>query len=58
MCEKEKLTPFEFECGHIIAESKGGKTNISNLRAVCTKCNRSVGAQNMDEYKEKYIVTY
>lgn len=55
-CEKEKLNPFEFECGHIIAESKGGETNLDNLRPVCTKCNRSIGSQNMDDFKKKYIM--
>ena len=52
---KEKLTPFEFECGHIIAESKGGETNLNNLRPVCTKCNRSIGTENMDDFKKKYF---
>ena len=54
-CGKEKLTPFEFECGHIIAESKGGETNLNNLRPVCTKCNRSIGTENMDDFKKKYF---
>ena len=51
----ESITPFKYECGHIIAESKGGVTQIHNLRPVCSDCNKSVGAQNMDEYKNKYF---
>ena len=40
------ITPFSFEVGHNIPESKGGLTEISNLRPICGKCNRSMG----DEY--------
>lgn len=40
------MTPFCFEVGHNIPESKGGATNINNLRPICSKCNRSMG----DEY--------
>mgnify|MGYP001559438308 CR=1 FL=1 len=50
-CCGSKITFREHECGHIIAERMGGKTNINNLRAVCRSCNRSMGVQNMEEYK-------
>ncbi len=40
------MTPFSFEVGHNIPESKGGLTDLSNLRPICSKCNRSMG----DEY--------
>lgn len=40
------ITPFQFEVGHNIPESKGGATDISNLRPICSKCNKSMG----DEY--------
>lgn len=40
------MTPFQFEVGHNIPESKGGMTNLDNLRPICSKCNRSMG----DEY--------
>jgi 5-methylcytosine-specific restriction endonuclease McrA len=40
------ITPFNFEVGHNVPESKGGPTDISNLRPICGKCNRSMG----DEY--------
>lgn len=42
-----------FHCGHIIAESQGGKTNIGNLKPICTICNQSMGTQNMEEFKKK-----
>jgi 5-methylcytosine-specific restriction endonuclease McrA len=40
------MTPFTFEVGHNVPESKGGPTEIANLRPICHKCNRSMG----DEY--------
>lgn len=36
------ITPFTFEVGHNIPESKGGKLDINNLRPVCPSCNRSM----------------
>ena len=36
-----------FECGHIEAESKGGSTNRTNLRPICSTCNKSMGSKNM-----------
>ena len=40
------MTPFQFEVGHNLPESKGGPTELDNLRPICGKCNRSMG----DEY--------
>ena len=37
------MTPFSFECGHNIPESKGGTIDIDNLRPICSNCNRSMG---------------
>lgn len=39
---KNKITVFDFQCGHDIPESKGGPTNISNLYPICGKCNLSM----------------
>lgn len=41
-CNNE-ITPFNFECGHNIPESKGGKTNLDNLLPICSSCNKSMG---------------
>ena len=40
------MTPFQFHVGHNLPESKGGPTDINNLRPICAKCNTSMG----DEY--------
>lgn len=47
------MTPFNFEVGHNIPESKGGATDISNLRPICSKCNRSMGDEyTIDEFSK------
>jgi 5-methylcytosine-specific restriction endonuclease McrA len=49
-CEN-MMTPFAFEVGHNIPESKGGTLDISNLRPICAKCNRSMGdSYTIDEF--------
>jgi hypothetical protein len=50
-CCDEKITFDTFECGHITAVSKGGKTTLDNLRPVCRRCNSDMRTNNMDEYK-------
>ena len=46
------ITVFDFECGHNIAESKGGETTIQNLRPICSRCNKSMSNKHsIDEWK-------
>lgn len=51
-CCKKEIDCMHFECGHIIPESKGGDLSITNLRPVCSLCNKSIGNKNMDEFIE------
>ena len=45
------ITNFNFECGHNIPESKGGTLELTNLRPICTRCNKSMGSQyTIDEW--------
>lgn len=45
------MTPFSFEVGHNIPESKGGTLNIDNLRPICGNCNKSMGDRyTIDEF--------
>jgi hypothetical protein len=37
-----KMTVFDFQCGHDIPESKGGSTDIRNLVPICSRCNLSM----------------
>ena len=36
------ITPFDYHCAHIIAESKDGPTTLENLVPTCPKCNLSM----------------
>ena len=38
------MTVFDFHVGHDIPESKGGATDITNLRPICSRCNLSMGS--------------
>jgi 5-methylcytosine-specific restriction endonuclease McrA len=42
---KNVMTVFDFHVGHNIPESKGGVTELSNLRPICARCNLSMGSQ-------------
>ena len=39
------MTVFDFHVGHDIPESRGGATNITNLKPICSRCNLSMGSQ-------------
>ena len=38
-----RITVFDFEVGHNVPESRGGATEIANLRPICGRCNKSMG---------------
>ena len=42
---KNIMTVHDFHVGHDIPESKGGATELSNLRPICARCNLSMGSQ-------------
>jgi 5-methylcytosine-specific restriction endonuclease McrA len=52
---KSNIDSKNFECGHIISVKYGGETNIENLLPICSSCNKSMGPQNLLEFKEKYF---
>lgn len=55
VCQKE-VDITSFECAHIIAEVNGGETTLSNLRITCKICNLSCGKNNLDDFKEKFVI--
>jgi hypothetical protein len=52
-CKQIKISSLDFICGHVKAESKGGKTIVHNLRPICSKCNGSMGSTDMIEFVKK-----
>ena len=43
-----------WSCGHIISEKNGGKTNINNLRPICTPCNLAMGTKNLYIFRDNH----
>ena len=53
------MNVFDYQCGHNIPESKGGKTDVQNLIPICSRCNLSMGNQfTIDEWNKKFTPTY
>jgi len=51
-----RITVFDFQSGHNIPESKGGKTNIDNLLPICARCNICMGDRyTIDEWSTMYM---
>lgn len=38
----------------LLALQKGGETTINNIRPICSRCNRSIGKQNMINFIKSY----
>ena len=54
-CKNKEITQMDFDCGHVVAESRGGVTTVNNMRPICAKCNRSMKAMDMNDFIEKYF---
>ena len=49
------INVFDFQCGHNIPESKGGKTTLDNLIPLCGRCNVSMGDRyTIDEWNAQF----
>lgn len=44
-----------FEAGHIIAVHNKGTTTLDNLECICSTCNKSMGTQNLEDFKKTYF---
>ncbi|ATZ81251.1 D5 family helicase-primase [Bodo saltans virus] len=56
-CNLTDITQLKFECGHIIAESHGGNTDINNLIPICNDCNKSMGVKNFFDFKKSLVAS-
>ena len=52
-CCNDQIDSKNFEAGHIVSVADGGETIIDNLRPICSKCNRSMGTDNMINFIQK-----
>jgi hypothetical protein len=44
-----------FEAGHVKAVANGGKTVLKNLRCICGTCNKSMGTDDLEVFREHYF---
>ena len=54
-CCGTNIDSKKFDCGHIIAFAKGGLNVVENLKPICATCNKSMGTQNLEEFKKEYF---
>jgi hypothetical protein len=53
-CGDEIYYEVDYEACHVIAHKHGGTDTLDNLRPGCRSCNRSMGTQNMVEFKKQF----
>ena len=56
ICEIQIIYQMTFEEGHMIAESKGGATDINNLIPICSTCNKSQGTKEFTKFKKENCI--
>jgi len=49
----EKVDPFNFEIGHDIAHSKGGKLTLQNAILLCSLCNKSMRTLTLKQMRKQ-----
>jgi hypothetical protein len=58
-CCKDTMISFgttnSFHCGHIVAHSLGGATDVNNLEPICQGCNADMGTRNLNDFKKQFI---
>jgi 5-methylcytosine-specific restriction endonuclease McrA len=54
-CCCRELTQQSFECGHVIAQARGGEDTPANMRPLCRACNRSMSTRDMDEFRKTHF---
>jgi hypothetical protein len=53
-CCDDGITIHQFHCGHIMSVHDGGKNEVSNMEAVCVRCNLDMSTMDMHVYKTKF----
>lgn len=52
-CNSNEILQGHFEAGHVVSEKNGGATDVSNLRPICSLCNKSMRTKNMIEFMKE-----
>jgi len=53
----EKVDPFNFEIGHDIAHSIGGKLTLQNAILLCSLCNKSIRTLSLKQMRKQLGIT-
>jgi len=53
VCCKEEIDLRRWDCAHIKAHKEGGTDAEENLRPTCAGCNRSMGVENLLDFKKR-----
>lgn len=52
---RNRVTVWDYQCGHNIPESKGGETTLDNLVVLCSRCNNSMSNNyTFTEWQQKF----
>ncbi len=54
-CREADISVRSFDCGHVIAEAKGGDSTINNLRPICRDCNHAMGTRSMNDFTAEFF---
>lgn len=49
-CKDTTITRYDYECGHILSHKNGGSDEITNLKPICSTCNKSMGSKHMLDF--------
>lgn len=49
-----RLDNRDYEAGHVKSHAKGGSTTLENLRPICSTCNKSMGTDDLNDFKITY----
>lgn len=52
-CCGRQISQQDYECGHVVAASRGGSDFPDNLRPLCRACNRSMRDEHMYEFQAR-----
>lgn len=54
-CCSERVSIYDYECGHLISVANGGSDTLDNLTVMCRTCNGSMGRTNFDEFRTAFL---